>query len=264
MLSTNFKSNPSKKQNGQIGIIIILLMTILLTLGISLGLRTSKKQEVSIEQEESTRVFNSAESGVERALSEIYEKEKQGETVEDEVVPGDDNEEYQIETKSELEMYIDQGISVKAPLDNTTDDVDIDWWLERGTDCASDQPSAVIVSIYNDDGGNITSRYLGFDPCNSDRNNNFENPSSSPRAGYNYRATVSLQAGDAYLRVTPLYNSSKVYLSSGAISQGQYDISSRATDSDATVAKAIDVSRSLPAAPSFMDYALISGANLSK
>jgi hypothetical protein len=263
MLSTNFKSNPSKKQNGQIGIIIILLMTILLTLGISLGLRTSKKQEVSIEQEESTRVFNSAESGVERALSKIYRQEKQGNPVGDEIVAGDDNEEYQIETKSELEMYIDQGISVKAPLDNTTD-VDIDWWLERGTDCANDQPSAVIVSIYNNSGGNITSRYLGFDPCHSDRNNNFDNPSSSPRAGYNYRATISLQAGDAYLRVTPLYNSSKVYLSGGAISQGQYDISSRATDSDATVAKAIDVSRSLPAAPSFMDYALISGANLSK
>ncbi|MEA2056129.1 MAG: hypothetical protein U9O78_00205 [Patescibacteria group bacterium] len=261
----NTQSNHNKQ--GQIGIIIILVMTILLTIGISIGLRTSKKQEISIEQEESTRVFNSAESGVEKALSEIYERERAGEEVGGDVV-SEGTDEYQIETNSELEMYVEQGSSVKAALDSPTnsDDAKIDWWLESGTSCSSDNPAAILISIYNEAGGVTTSRYLAYDHCyaSGDRNNNLIEPDSSSREGYSFSATVTLQAGDSYLRITPLYNSTKIYLASSEISKGQYDIISRARNTDDNVAKAIDVSRSLPAAPAFMDYALVSGSSLSK
>src|SRR3989344_6964006 len=60
-------------QSGQVGVIILLIMVVLLTLGVSLASRSSQQVYLSTQQAESTRVFNAAEAGIESALSASLE-----------------------------------------------------------------------------------------------------------------------------------------------------------------------------------------------
>ena len=63
-----------------------------------------------------------------------------------------------------------------------------------------------------------------------------------------------------------MYNSSKIQISAtaDAISDAQFEVNTRGIDPDAKIAQALNVLRSMPAAPSFMDYTLVSGGSLSK
>src|SRR5258708_19174487 len=62
-------SRRTRHQSGQIGIIIILIMVVLLTVGLSLAARSSREVTLSTQEAESTRTFNAAEAGVEQAMS---------------------------------------------------------------------------------------------------------------------------------------------------------------------------------------------------
>ena len=53
-----------KSQSGQIAVIVFLIMAILLVVGLSLATRTSQEIELAGQQEDTTRVFNAAETGV--------------------------------------------------------------------------------------------------------------------------------------------------------------------------------------------------------
>src|SRR6185369_1704811 len=63
---------PRTTQSGQIGIIIILIMVVLLTVGLSLASRSTREVRLSQQEVESNRVFNVAEAGIEQALSSDF------------------------------------------------------------------------------------------------------------------------------------------------------------------------------------------------
>jgi Tfp pilus assembly protein PilX len=56
-------------QSGQIGVIILLLMVVMLTIGISFLSRSTRELRVATQESESSRVLSAAESGIESALN---------------------------------------------------------------------------------------------------------------------------------------------------------------------------------------------------
>ncbi len=245
-------------QSGQVGIIIILIMVVLLTIGLSIATRTATEQKISIEQEEEARVFNDAETAVEQALNEIYEAER-GTPLNEETVTIN-NTQYTISTSDTLNMQIEEQKTIAVPTTGSAGAVTIDWAYEQPTGCEDDTP-AILVTVFSDVGGEISARYLAYDPCYSSRNNDFEQPSSGSD-GWNYSQDVNLTADDVEIRITPLYGATRLKVNGPNIQTGQYVVESRAQEFES--AKAINVSRSIPAAPSYMNYALFSGGEISK
>ncbi len=248
---------------GQIGIITLLIMAVILTIAISLSQRTTTEQQIATTQDEAVRTFNAAESGVEQALSKI---ESEGITLNDRVVDNftDDTNttsQYSIDPNSVFEMYVEENSTVEIPLADSNGDVTIQWWYEQSTVCANDQPAAILVSIYNSN--NNQARHLGFDKCATNRDNNFDEGISNGNDGYSYSYEVAVDADDTIVRVRPLYNSTRVRISSDAIDKAQFTVNARAQTEQRTVAKAINVKRSRLGAPGFMDFTLVSGNNIS-
>jgi len=247
-------------QRGQVGVIIILIMVVLLTIGISIATRTVTQQKISIEQEESTKVFNAAETAVEKALNDIFEAERDNTILDGETVTVEGTQ-YTVSTSEILNMQIQESKSVAIPTTETAGIVTIDWEFEQDATCNDDSP-ALLVTIFSESAGEISARYLAYDPCYSERGNDFEDPDGVAPEGWNYRQEINLTSNDTELHITPLYGSTRLEISGTNIQTGQYSVASRSQDLRS--AKAINVSRSIPSAPSFMNYALFSGGSIAK
>ena len=275
--SSQVCSSKKNRQAGQVGITTLLIMVVILAIAISLSQRTVLEQDIALTQEKATRVFNAAEYGVEEALYTIAEEDFD----EDFSAAGylqnisqltfDDNliVDTSIQKSSVFEMYVEQGSVVEIPLDEleVDDELEINWWYQEDPVCDDDDdPPALVISIYGDNEG----RHFGYDPCGGGgetrEDNNFEDASASLVDDYLFAATITLELTDELVRVTPLYNSSKIQISAneGAISDAQFEVNTRGIDPDAKIAQALNVLRSMPAAPGFMDYTLVSGGGLSK
>ncbi len=257
-------------QSGQIGIIVLLIMTVILTIGLSIGNRTAQEQEITIEEEESTRVFNAAESGIERALSSIFSAEESGESVQQGLTTQniDDTEiQYNVTAQENLETHLSQGSTAEIPLnaDAGTQNLEINWWT-NATDCGND-PASLLITVYSyissDD--NYTAKHFAVGPCNGagERNDNYTNPSSSTLDSYAYFYELNLEADDQIVRIMPVYNDTQLRVS-GPADVAQYSVTSQAKQANTDYVKAINVTRTMSSAPSFMDFALVSGDDLVK
>ncbi len=257
--------NPKKHlQSGQVGVITLLIMAVVLTIAIGLSRRTTQQQDASFIQDESTRVFNAAESGVEEALYDIYQAELLDSSpgTGDEFDLGQDQVSYAIQNQSTFEMFIGRGNTVEIPLDtNPSGNVAINWWNETADCDSSNRPPAVIVSVFQAS----TARHFGYDPCTRNPPTGFNLDSIGSGSGdYAYQVSISLVAADLLIRVKPIFNSTTFLITSGAISLAQYDVESTGFNPQEEIARTIEIRRSLPSAYGFMDYTLISGDTLTK
>jgi len=117
---------------------------------------------------------------------------------------------------------------------------------------------------------NTEATHYGYDPCQRQPEDNFEEIEqdfhSQGDIDYYYRRTISVTAEDILLRVRPVYNHAKVYISGPAIGDEtvQYNIQSGAYSDPQDIARTLEVRRSALNAPSFMDFTLVSGSDLTK
>mgnify|MGYP006279517057 CR=1 FL=1 len=250
-----------KRQQGQVGLIIILMMVVLLTIGVSLASRSVIQQETSIEQEEATTVFNSAETAIEQALHEIFEAERSGSPVTPygQINTGDGF--FAIESKEELEMEVERETSIEIPLDSSIgagNTLDIEWDTSSGS-CTNS--AAIIVMVVNDGGGSdYSARYEAYDGCASRRSNNrFASP-TGVSSDYNNQQDIALQTNDVLVRIMPIYNHTSLHISGNDIDSAQYIVEGRGLKN--TTAQSIDVNRTMSAAPAFMDFALVNGSGV--
>ncbi len=255
LTNSNPINNLKKKlnQKGQVGVIIILLMVVLLTIGVSLASRSSRQQQASIEQEQATNVFNSAESAVEEALHEIFDS---GESIPE---TGISSEGYNITPEQFLEMQVERNTSIEISLDDSINNPAYISWDKTGGTCPDFNPAAIIVMVVNESGG-YNARFLAFNPetCQGERNMNLEPVGTSTvNPDYNYTEEITLRTGDVALRVMPVYSNTSLHLAGNDFETAQYSIEARAQD-DTDTAKAIDVTRTMSAAPTFMDFAVVS------
>lgn len=253
----------SDLQTGQVGVIVLLTMVGMLTIGLSLAARTTQESFLSGKEAETARVFNAAEQGVEQALSSNLEFD--GDSYEGDIdsISGIEVD-YTVEKIDKLQTRLFEAIPVGVTVDGFTagDRLRIDW--SELDDCGTESPASLIVSVFNEDAGSTTARNLALGAC--DRSDGFELASTINEAGYRRRYDVPLETGDFLVRVKPVYNDAEVniYSNDFDLPIQSYLIRSEAAGTETDETRIVEVNSTLLTAPSILNYALFSGGTLAK
>lgn len=249
-------------QSGQVGIAIILIMVVVSTIGISVAQRSAADVTSSRQSQEASQTFSAAESALEDILSqgETYLEDTDTGTYEDiENVTVN----YTIDRANELDTELLEGTVFELDLTGSAagQQVAIEW--SETDDCSNDEPAAIVVSVVNQ-AGTATTWYRTYTIC--DRSDGFTLVATNGTT-YERRVAVTLQAGDVRLRITPVYNDTNILVNGQAglvLGTQQYTIRSVARNDLGRETKAIEVQRTTDAAPSILDYSVISGTSLVK
>lgn len=255
-------------QSGQAGLIVVLLAVVVLTIGLSLFVRTSRQADITSQQEEAARIFNAAETGVEKALSSILATEQDNvefSTIANQELLLDNNNAkvaLQVAQENKLETYLDQGSTAELTL-VSTDPITISW--SKAT-CAQ-SPAALIIAVSNTDPGTSakTTRYEAVKGSGCASGTNFTEANVG-QAPYQFAHTLNLIAGDSFVRIEPIFSGTDITAAGLSVNKGQFVVTSKAQDNSggSEQAKAIEVKRTLATPPSFMDYTVYSGTSVSK
>jgi hypothetical protein len=251
---------------GQIGVIILLIMVVLMTIGLSVASRTTQDLFLSQQTADSTRVFNAAEAGIEDALSTTFSFE--GETFDppaEEISGTNASVDYQIRKVYVLETRVFEGTSVKVDTTGVPAAAGLLVQWSRETNCSTEDPASLIVDIYYEESGVTRVRHVPLGACNT-RGDNFPVATTISTDGYRRQATVDLQPGDLFARIKPVYADTHLRVTgSGWTLPVQYfAIRSEARSTLGDETRAVLVNRTLPTAPSIMDYTVLSGTSLVK
>lgn len=256
-------------QSGQIAVVVFLIMAVLLVVGLSLATRTSQQIEQAGQAEDTTRVFNAAESGIEAALDPNettfqYGSEAQSnpsvETINDAEVA------VSITPTSDLSPIVQPGNSITVYTKGGSGQQMAIRWGDKSTTNCSDHAS-IIISTYIQSGPNYSAQHEAYNPYNLSGcpSNQF---SSSSNGGSEYQSLVTFTVPDnaKFVRVRPLYHSAQFGITGTAVDTQAHIIRSQATDvaGGSSEVRTIEVTRTKPAPPSILDYALYSGGDLKK
>lgn len=250
-------------QSGQIGVVILLIMVVILTVGLSVATRTTQETFLSTQSSESARVFNAAEAGIEQALSTDLDSLTQDTTTGTVTGVDDTTVNYSITKQAGLETHLFEGTSIAVDVTGVTtgNGIRVEWAKE---DCANN-PAAFVVAIYSNTAGTISTRYRTMGNCA--RGDGFE-AASTLAAGnqYRFRFDLALQTDDVLVRLQPVYNDTQINVSGAGwtLPTQFYRIRSEATNElgAGNESRIVEVNRTLPTAPTIFDYALYSGATI--
>jgi len=257
----------TSSQAGQAGLMVVLMAVVVLTIGLSLLVRTTRQVDITSQQEESTRIFNAAETGIEKALAEVFNAEQanlQFTDINQDLALDNNNASVNLKVaqQKKLETYLDQGSTAELKL-TTTDPVTIHW---SKASC-SNNPAALIISIQNTNPGTgaETSRFEAVKGQGCVSGTNFTQ-SAVGTAPYLFSFTLPILAGDKSIRIEPIFSGTDIAATGFSIDKAQFLVTAKAQDiSGATEqAKAIEVKRTLATPPSFMNYTVYSGTSIVK
>lgn len=267
-------------QPGQVAVVVLLIMAALLIIVLNYASRTTDQVFLSGQQQDSTRVFNAAESGVEEALSQF-----QGDQA---PLPGDltgtisDIElEYKLDPQSnELRLAnLSEGMTATVYLTGENS-LTIDW--SGASTCNS--RASLILALYYEQGGDTKTIYTPVRPScysNGQESNGFVNATTTRESGTPtyYQShewdieALGVPSGSSVLaRITAVYASTSLRVT-GVSSVQAHDVTVRASDTDDAIGatgtfsseeRAIQVTRTIPAPPMVLDYAVYSGGSLTK
>lgn len=247
-----------KKNSGQVALIVLLIMVVILTIGLSLASRSITDIRISQNEREALRAFSAAEAGIEEALRDI--PAYAGKTTP--VSIGDLTANVTVEeTGEETTRTIEKGGTMSILLEGASSPptlLRINWIDTTKSDETSDYASIEII-VYADDYSFNRYAYSA-----QNRNDGFSIISDSGEGDFYRQVTISIAANDKLVRIKPLYNKATIMVTSdtGTLPVQQYDITSQATAEGEKTSKII-VSRTIPVLPPIFDYVLFSGGDLS-
>jgi len=252
-------------QAGQIGVIILLIMVVLLTIGLSVAARTTQDLALSQQGADSARVFNAAEAGIEKALSSELTFEEDSSSGE---VTSIDNVDvnYTISKRKTLETRLFEGLNVMVDLTGiaaiTNPQLKIEWSKEDN--CSTQEPASLVVTIFSGDATDTKARTLALAGCA--RSDGFTTASSINVDGYRRSTTLTLNSDDLFVRVKPVYSDTHVRITgvNWELPVQYFNVRSEARSNNGNETRIVEVNRTLPTAPSVMDFALYSGADIVK
>jgi Tfp pilus assembly protein PilX len=268
-------------QPGQIAVVVLLVMAVLLVLGLSLAARTSQEIQLSGQEQDSTRVFNAAETGVEKALSDnqyFLDAESSGTgtstvTLGTDELPDGINANVSITRQDGLTTYVNEGASATVQLEGSNAQNVVITWSKDSETC--DSRASIIISLYYNDGTDKV-RYYPLKPSCSGYNSNKAvgfstvNVRDNVPGAYNHDYTLALAGipNPKLARIKPLYAGTDISVTGVNLTQA-FDIRSEAAETvgegQSTVEKsAIQVTRTKPAPPTVLEYSLYSGGSLVK
>src|SRR3989344_6041679 len=242
-----------QRQVGQAGLVVMLIMVVLLTLGISIASRSTSGVTQSTQEQESSRVFDAAEAGIEQALSRVLT------TTQNSVEVNDLTANYTVAELTELDARIDEGNVAAVDTTGYGGTVAIEW--SKVSDCVTQDPASIEVSIFNST--NNTVRREAYAGCT--HSGDWFSASLGGTAPYAYKANVVVGGQEDLVRIRPVYNDTHLHVTGGADFPPQnHRIVSEASNISSGEIRAVEVNRSLPTAPAIFDYVLFSGTGLSK
>lgn len=254
-----------KRQTGQIGIIILLIMSVLLTVGLSLAANINRDLVLTQQETDSARVFNAAEAGIEDALSsELTFGDSPAHVALDTINRVD--VEYDVTSVRTLETRIPEAKSIEIDLTGAVDgnSLQIEWAHETSCTSKGVSPASLLVSIfYVDANGDTRVRYQPIGGC--DWGDGFSVAGSGSGA-YTKAQTITLQTDDLFARIKALYNDTHIKISGvgWTLPYQGFVIRSTAQSQTGNETRVVEVNRTLPTAPTFMDYAIYSGTTIDK
>lgn len=267
-----------KTARGQALLILILVMAVGLTVGLSLSTRSVSDLKVSGQTEDSSRAFSAAEAGIEAALkgdTALSGTVGNGSYALTILTAGGNDSPFSLGDLAVFDTY-----TVWLVGHNSTGDVDVTVTPYTGTsidvcwdkaDSASDVP-AMEASVLYKDGTSYKVWRGAYDPTSSrtaSNNFNYSNVSSAVCAGKTQnKVTIDLSfltGTKIALRLRPFYAKASVSVvpSSGNPLPGQgLSISSVGTAGQTT--RKVVVTQSYGSLPSIFDYVLFSGKDANK
>lgn len=241
-------------QHGQIGLIILLIMTVMLSVGVSIASRTVSEVRITQQEEESTRALNLAESAVESLLSRDLSGENYGSGNQASGTLSNGSI-YQVVKRDRLDITVQAGHTAEVNLVGipASSSLNIAWTAASGTlNCPNNEP-AIVLELFKTDG---TTEYSAYDSCTRSPSNNFLTPSGTR----NHSRTID--STYAFARVKVLYANANLTVTGSNLPVQYYEVTTQSTTGDST--RAVAAKQFLPALPSIFDYVLFSGAGLTK
>jgi len=275
-----------KFQKGQAVLVVLLVMSVLLTLGLSAVSRSVTDIKISQQTQESARAFWTAQAGLEKAL--LAQGTAGGEI---------DGVTYEV-TKTQLggsaDFVFSEGVGVGENFVYWLVDHDSDgnigtnfysrdkltvyWGNYWGNSADSPAPALVATLIYKDTGGNFRSRKFAFDPSVRSPATNFSSPDSGTDHFFGenifaYKATISgLPSlpgyGEPYfVNIRMIYNTIPQILGiqteeSGFVQGYCYESTAKVAVSN--IVRKLRECRTWPKTPGIFDYLLFSGGDLNQ
>lgn len=233
-------------QKGQALLIVVLVMVVSLTIGLSVAVRNITNLRSSSESENSERAFSAAEAGVEQSL--ISET-----SINTTALPNATSYQTSVSVASGPGLNLDDGLTVlkDEPVDlwlsdyatNPADiylnpwsgDLDINWGV-AGETCQTSESyntqAALQIALISGTKATPKVQTFAFDPCAARRGtNNFSAPTTPGDTingqAYAYKTTINVVSG-LIARIIPLYASTLVGV------KGSVDLPSQGTIVTAT------------------------------
>lgn len=263
---SNVKRILSKKsEQGQIAVAILLIMTVMLTVAVSMAVRTTEEISVSTQQNESTKVFNAAETGVEVALRDVnFENITSGPTDPQGATSNEATYTYVVTPQTTLTSSALEGQSTTIQLSPTSQQINISW---ANPGVPAQQRAAILVATYYAN-GTVEYQAIG-DSDATGRSDEFSQPNGTPAANYAYAYSIpSFGSAATMLRIIPVYNNTELAVTGTNLPVQQHVIRSEAVNdnsgSNNLEKRTIEVRRSIPTAPSFFDYSLYAKGSIVK
>lgn len=253
-------------KSGQALLIILLIMAVALTIGLSVISRSITDIRISQQTEEAARAYSAAEAGIEEALitgtSNLNPVPfETGATYQTAVAGFGEGTQFVFPQELAVNEIYTLYLATYTPANNppfgtpyyTANNINLCWDGDN---------AAVEVSLYYDAAGYKVARWA-VDP-QTGRSPGFDSPDIGGCAGLAHKKTLNFPAGTRlFLRIRVFYENAGVGFTTDGIlpSQGN-KIESTGTAGQAT--RKVEVVRFHPAPPEIFDFALFSGSNLTK
>lgn len=252
------KEKRDNLQSGQIGLVVLLIMTTMLTVGIGAVSQSTRDLRITRQEVEASQVFNAAEAGIEAGLSDIDSGAYGGGTQTGSFAVDDIDVSYEIAESNVLDAQVLENqvavVDTGYLSGNSVagEDLRITWG--SGQSCPN--KASIVVKVYN---SNDESVWTGGYGC-SGQGDEFADGSSGS-------ITLTLNDGDAFVRVRPVYFDTNMVIApnvggSWSLPVQYHSITARASRPTSGETKVIQLDKTLETAPSVFDYALFSGTSL--
>jgi len=261
-------------QSGQVGLVIILVMVVVSTIGLSVAGRSTQEVTTTRQSQEAAKTFAAAESAIERVLSDSADTSFSFAGDEYNVSFNDLAETTQVDVgiqkQYSFEERVKEGVTVEVDVANSLagNILQIQWSSSR---VCTDNPASLLIQLVNGVGSAATSRYVTVAPCNHGDNFDSINPNDSNFWGteYSLKYNLPLQANDTLVRIIPVYADTPLSVAaygSWTLSPQQFTITSVGKNQaeGGRETKAVQVERSRPFAPGILDFAMVSGTTIVK
>jgi len=256
---------------GQALLIILLIMAVALTIGLSIVSRSITDIKISELSEEGARAFSAAEAGVEKALLTYTSGEGT-------IGEAEYEAKYETETtgiaEDETLFVFPEKVKINQPqtlylAEYNPDDGSLSPYYTKGTiDVCWDGDAALEVGIYYQEEGNYKVKRYALDPDSGRRGiNKFDPPDLGSCAGLSRKKTLDLPVNPLFLRLRVLYEDARVGVKApggtgGVLPSQGIKIESVGTAGEAT--RKVEVVKFHPAPPPFFDMVLYSKQDLKK